>query len=381
MEYFYVFTLISVLFFFINKKRAVFFIIIGCVFFLYFLPSIDYFGNDYSGYYKTYINAFKIEQFPWVVTSAQIDSEPLYLWYSSLVSAYSNFGFSFYMVFNFVLCVVISVFMLRSFKVHYKYFFWIMILPVIFPTIFYFLLRSSLSYFLVALGFFSLLNSNKKKAIFFALLFSFLGFNLHSQYILITLLFLGVYIVLRFETLADYHKNLKIITTSALALIFILLSTRSFTNEIASFLSFLPSSDVISVKIGHLIGKDERGLRLTALLSVVIYPVMAFQVVKKTYKSHVLYFLNNKLKERKFLLLMLAIILYGAAINIAYFDSALAAGRLSRFSDYLGICLLMPMYFKTCIGYKTEYLALLIITVLAPILYAAVYMNIQWGIF
>ena len=127
MEYFYVFTLISVLFFFINKKRAVFFIIIGCVFFLYFLPSIDYFGNDYSGYYKTYINAFKIEQFPWVVTSAQIDSEPLYLWYSSLVSAYSNFGFSFYMVFNFVLCVVISVFMLRSFKVHYKYFFWIMI--------------------------------------------------------------------------------------------------------------------------------------------------------------------------------------------------------------------------------------------------------------
>ena len=78
---------------------------------------------------------------------------------------------------------------------------------------------------------------------------------------------------------------------------------------------------------------------------------------------------------------MLAIILYGAAINIAYFDSALAAGRLSRFSDYLGICLLVPMYFKTCIGYKFEYFVLTLITVLAPVLYAAVYMDVIWGIF
>tara|TARA_B110000259_G_scaffold149802_1_gene169114 strand:- start:707 stop:1852 length:1146 start_codon:yes stop_codon:yes gene_type:complete len=381
MEYFYAFTLISVLLFFINKKRAVIFVIIGCVFFLYYLPSIGHFGPDYLGYQTTYVNAFKIEAFPWVNTAAQIDSEPFYLWYSSLISAYSNLGFSFYMIFNFLLCVFISVFMLRSFKSDYKYFFWIMILPVIFPTIFYFLLRSSLSYFLVALGFFSLLNPSKKKAIFLAILFFFLGINLHSQYILITLLILGVFVVLRFETLAEYYRDLKIIIISAFALIFILTGLRSFTNELASILSFLPSSDVISVKIGHLTGVDNKGLRLTALLSIVIYPVMAFQVVIKTYKSHVLYFLNNKLKERKFLLLMLAIILYGAAINIAYFDSALAAGRLSRFSDYLGICLLMPMYFKTCIGYKTEYLALVIITVLAPILYAAVYMNIQWGIF
>ena len=139
--------------------------------------------------------------------------------------------------------------------------------------------------------------------------------------------------------------------------------------------------DVISVKIEHLINEDERAVRLTALLSILIYPVMAFQVLRKTYKSPVLYFLNDKLKERKFLLLMLAIILYGAAINIAYFDTSLVAGRLSRFSDYLGICLLMPMYLKTCIGYKTEYLALMIITLLAPILYAAVYMDIVWGVF
>jgi len=381
MEYFYVFTLIAVLLFFLNKKKALIFIIIGCVFFLYFLPSIGYFGPDYLGYQTTYVNAFKIEAFPWVNTAAQIDSEPFYLWYSSLISAYSNLGFSFYMIFNFLLCVFISVFMLRSFKSDYKYFFWIMILPVIFPTIFYFLLRSSLSYFLVALGFFSLLNPNKKKAIFYAILFSFMGINLHSQYILMTLLFLGTFMSLKFEILADYYRNLKIITISAFALIFVLIALRSYTSEIASLLSFLPSSDVISVKIGHLIGKDERGLRLTALLSVVIYPVMAFQVVIRTYKSDVLYFLNNKLKERKFLLLMLAIILYGAAINIAYFDSALAAGRLSRFSDYLGICLLVPMYFKTCIGYKFEYFVLTLITVLAPVLYAAVYMDVIWGIF
>tara|TARA_B110000967_G_scaffold174184_1_gene186220 strand:+ start:311 stop:1456 length:1146 start_codon:yes stop_codon:yes gene_type:complete len=381
MEYFYIFTLISVLAFFTNKKRAVFFIIIGCAFFLYYLPSIGYFGPDYLGYQTTYINAFKIEVFPWVNTAAQIDSEPFYLWYSSFFSAYTGLSFSFYLIFNFLLCVFISVFMLRSFKVDYKYFFWIMILPVIFPTIFYFLLRSSLSYFLVTLGFFSLLNPNKKKAIFFAILFSFMGINLHSQYILMTFLFLGTFTVLSFETLADYYRDLKIITISAFALIFVLITLRSYTSEIASLLSFLPSSDVISVKIVHLTGEDERGLRLTALLSIFIYPVMAFKVVIKTYKSQTSFFLNDKLKERKFLLLMLAIILYGAAINVAYFDSALAAGRLSRFSDYLGICLLMPMYFKTCIGYKTEYLALVIITVLAPILYAAVYMNIQWGIF
>lgn len=381
MEYFYVFTLISVFLFFLNKKRAVLFITAGCIFFLHYLPTISYFGPDYLGYYTSYTNAFKIDEFPWVNTASQIDSEPFYLWYSSLVSVYSNLGFSFYMIFNFLLCVVISIFMLRSFKVDYKYFFWIMILPVIFPTIFYFLLRSSLSYFLVAIGFFSLLNPNKKKAFFYSILFSFLGFNLHSQYILMSLLFLGVFMLLRFDKLTDYYRDLKIISISAFALIFVLIALRSFTIETASLLSFLPSGDVISVKIGHLVGKDERGLRLTAILSILIYPVMAFQVVIRTYKSDVLYFLNNKLKERKFLLLMLAIILYGAAINIAYFDSALVAGRLSRFSDYLGMCLLVPMYFKVCIGYKMEYFALMIITLIAPILYTAVYMDVVWGIF
>ena len=103
-----------------------------------------------------------------------------------------------------------------------------------------------MSYFLVALGFFSLLNPSKKKAIFLAILFFFLGINLHSQYILITLLILGVFVVLRFETLAEYYRDLKIIIISAFALIFILTGLRSFTNELASILSFLPSSDVIS---------------------------------------------------------------------------------------------------------------------------------------
>ena len=71
MEYFYVFTLIAVLLFFLNKKKALIFIIIGCVFFLYFLPSIGYFGPDYLGYQTTYVNAFKIEAFPWVNTARE----------------------------------------------------------------------------------------------------------------------------------------------------------------------------------------------------------------------------------------------------------------------------------------------------------------------
>lgn len=381
MENFYLFTIVIAITFFFQKRLANVLLIIGCIFFLFYLPSVEYFSDDYFGYEDAFETGFSIAQFPWVASFARIDAEPFYLWYTAMVKVVSGQEYPFFLAVNFVLCLVISHFILKSFSSYFKQFFWVMFLPVLFPTMFYFLIRSSASFFMVALGFFSLLNSNKKKAIGFCLLFVYMGINLHSQYILLSLLFIGAFFVLKFESIKYYKFNIKFIVISAIILIGLLVSLKSFTEELSILLSVLPSSDIASTKVGYLVTEDSRGFRITSVLSILIYPFMMYQVLRKTYKTEQVFILNDKVKERKFLFLFFVIICYGASINIAYLDSPHLAGRLARFSDYLGMCLLLPMYFKVCIGNKLEYVMLAAITLLAPLLYGSIYAQVEWGIF
>ncbi len=250
-----------------------------------------------------------------------------------------------------------------------------MLLPVIFPTIFYNLIRSSLSLFMVALGFVSFLHSNQRRALVYGVLFTFIGFNLHSQYILISALFVFTYFMLRFRKDEDYVYNFKFILGFSVFLIFGLLATKSFVEELSSLLSVLPTSDLAASKLGYLEVEDSRGFRVTSLLSILIYPYMMYHVLKKRYWDSAPFILNSKEKERKFLFMFFAIICYSAAINIAYYDSAHLASRLGRFSDYLGMGILIPLYFRVCIGLKLEYVVLIVFAVIAPLIYGSIYIN------
>jgi len=366
----------------LNKKLANILLVVGCMSFLFYLPYVGYYGDDYFNYLDAYERAITLPGYPWVASETFIDAEPFYLWYTAMVSIYSGQEFPFFMALNFGLCLLISYFILKNFNSYYKSFFWVMFLPVLFPTIFYYLLRSSLSFFMVALGFFTLLYfKDKKKSLLLALLFIFAGINLHSQYILASLLFLGGFIILKFNSVNNYTYNLKFVIVSSVILVGVLYSLKSLVEQLSTLLSFLPSSDIASNKIGYLTAEDDRSFRITSILSVLVYPFMAYQVLKKIYRSDTAFILKDKLKERKFIFLLFMIICYGGAINVAYIDSPHVASRLARFSDYLGMCLLLPMYFKVCVGNKLDYFILVFITVSVPILYPAVYIFVEWNIF
>lgn len=379
---FYIFTIIIAFLFIINKRIATLLLFIGCVYFLYHLVEIRHFGDDYYGYLDAYEGALRLNGYPWARTITKIDAEELYLWYTAMVRIFSGgLPMSFFLSFNFLLCLLISFFMLKGFKKDYQLFFWAMALPVVFPTVFYYLIRSSLSFFLVALGFFSLLQDNKLKAFVFGFGFTYLGINLHSQYILLGFLMIVMFFLLKLKHKDDYKYNINMIMICSVGLIGVLLILKQFTEQLGELLSFLPSSNIVAGKLGYLASDDDRGIRVTSILSIVIYPVMMYNVIQKTYFTETTYIFKSKLKERKFLILFFALICFGASINIAYFDLSHVAGRLSRISDYLGMCILLPLFFKISLGNKLEYVALLLITILAPILYSAVYFRVNWNVF
>ncbi|MFZ1324644.1 MAG: hypothetical protein WAT67_01230, partial [Candidatus Contendobacter sp.] len=67
------------------------------------------------------------------------------------------------------------------------------------------------------------------------------------------------------------------------------------------------------------------------------------------------------------------IIIFGALLNIIFFNTPHVAGRLSRFSDYLGIGLVVPSYFIYFYGRNSAILVLFLFALMAPILYPTLY--------
>lgn len=385
MDYYYFFTLITIIISFFSRKVASVIAIIGAIYFLLFLPSLGFYSPDYFGYENAYETGFVVDEFPWISSNARIDAEVFYLRYTALIKVIFGYNFPFFLAFNYLFCLLLAYFFLRGFLTEVKQFFWVMFLPVLTPILFYFLIRSSISLFFVMLGFFTLIKSQNNKTLFWALLFTYVGFNMHSQYILISLLFIITYFLLRFKHLDDYHYNIRLIFTSFFILIGFLVFIRNFSTQLETIVDVFSQSDLAKSKLGYLEGEDNRGFRVTAILSLAVYPFMAYNLLVKTYWNPKCFILNDKLQERKFVFLLTAVVFYTASINIAYFDSTHLSSRLGRFSDYLCMAILVPTYCRVCLGHKMEYVAAFVLALITPFIYPSLYQDyyqsFEWNIF
>lgn len=370
MDDFYFFTIFVVLFSFASNRLAFMALIVGVFYFLTILPDT---GQDYSRYQDTFTGGYVISEFPFFKTHATIDAEPLYLWYNSLMSFLLNKRFPLFLAINFIVCVIISKSVFKGVYSHLFYLFWLFILPVIIPTIFYFSPRSSISFFLILLAFTNLVRA---KYVFFGLA-TLACISIHSQFILISVLMLATYLVLYYKSDFKFKESKKLIVIGALVLTILLVFINNFSSTLEALLSYLPSSDIAQAKL-HYLETARDGFRLTSILSIVIYPLMAHHLLVKIQTHDLLIFKNPKYNT-VFLLLLFAVVCYGAAINIAYFNNPHLAGRLSRFSDYLGMGILLPLYFLN--NYQNALLkpVMLFLILISPILFASLYSNVNWG--
>lgn len=371
---FYFFTVSCALFFSFNKKIGFIFLLFGCFYLLTVLPSTDL---DYDIYKESYDNAVFVSNFPWFESVSRLNSEPFYVWYTSFFGVVFSFEFPVFLAINFLLCVALSYLALNDMlDIDNYYYFWVFLLPVIFPTIFYFSPRSSISFFTILLGFMFLF----KKKYIVSVLMIFCGINLHSQFLPMAMMILITY--LTFQILQNKEKELYIeVTVFYALLLFIFLKISStLTDYLSDFLSFLPSSETVNSKLRYL--TDSRsGFRITSVLSILIYPLISYHLLKSIKESTYLLILKeDKSKELIFGYMLFAIAIYGAVINLAYINEPHLAGRLSRFSDYMGMCLLVPSYL---ISFEKEHVAnalIILLCIISPFVYGTLYYNIDWGI-
>lgn len=371
MVEYYFFTVIIVLIYFLNKRFACGVAVIGVFYFLNILPSTDL---DYGYYQEAFDNAYITTSYPWFQTDAVITAEPFYLWYTSFWGVIAPFGFPFFLALNFLLCYFLSRLVFKILPKKLLYDFWIYLLPVITPTLFYFSPRSSISFITLFIFFIYMI----KKKYFIAFPFLLFAISMHSQYLLMGGLVLLVSFT--FYKIESHKKRVFYIILYSSLLFLGLKFINSGTELISSFLSFLPSTDIINSKLGYFENGRE-GFRFSSIFSIIIYPFLAYKFFKKIINSEESIFLNDKNLEINFAFIFFAIIIFGAVINLAFFSAPHLAGRLSRFSDYLGMGLLFPLYFTYSSRWQYGYLALFLIALLTPVIYSTIYYNVQWGIF
>ena len=378
IEY-YFFTLVIALVFFINKRFAFVLAIIGCSFFLYYWPTIGHFGDDYLGYLDVFENAYYKPIYPYYESRTKADVEMLYRFINSIFNLKVSDDFRLFLIFNYLSSVFLMYLGLRKFKPIYFYSFTVMLLPVIFPTIFYYLLRSSLSFSFCFLGFCLLI----RKKYWVALFCLYVGFNLHTQYLLISLLIIfthAYFFILKKHTSSlIFHKN-RILLFGTVLTIF-LVTFKYFSGATEALLSLLPSSDLAQGKLGHLSAKKESGFRITAILSILVYPIISYKILVTKFRTNKTFFLENNKFDTALVVLLFAIFVYGASINLAFITDPHVAGRLSRFSDYVGLSLLFFSFLNSFYTKEIERIIIIILFLVVPILYPAVYLNANWNIF
>lgn len=340
-----------------------FWIVVIFSFFLLTLPST---GRDYDYYKAAYDNAFMLPSFPWFGTQAVITAEPLYLWYSSFLSVITGSSFQIFLVVNFLICFFVSMLSFYGNRMARLDFAWVAFLPVIAPTIFYFSPRSSLSFFMLMFGFFLLVKGRLwagLAAIVFSALF-------HSQYIMIGLFLVFSYFI--FQVSPKFKiKKVYLAFLLVTSMILFLLGIKYLLGFLSAAFSVLPSSDVAVGKLNQL--EDVReGYRVTAILSILIYPSMLFFLWQRFKKGGVIFY-DDDLMNRRWMFMMAMVVVFGAMINIVFFNASHLSSRLGRFSDYFSMAILVPLVFRLVGGRLVASAGLFVMALMAPIMYATVY--------
>lgn len=374
---YFLFTVICSMVFMFHKKLGLLFMIVGVFYFLLVLPTT---GQDYDVYKQAYDQAYFSAQYPWFFSRTVLTSEPFYLWYNSFWGVILPLEFPGYLAINFLVCVLISKAVFRKLRPDNFAYYWMMFLPVIIPTIFYFSPRSSISFIFIFAGMMSLVHKRYWLAIFLL----FLGCITHSQFLLIAFL-IGITCVMFFRVNNDTNKYLRIIMISSMVLFVLLNFMNQISSTIVSFLSFLPSVGIIASKMHYFESEGgSENFRITAILSIFIYPLLSYKLLKLiTSKDENLIFLSSVTKKSEILFtyLLFALIVYGGVINISFISDPHVAGRLSRFSDYVGMGFVFPLFITLMYGEQALKWIVLFFCLLAPILFATLYVNVDWRIF
>lgn len=366
MFYYYFYTLLVSLVYFINRKIGYYLIIFGVPVFLIFLPTT---GLDYDFYKESYDNAVFIPYPPYFESISSLTAEPLYVWYTSVISVLTKLGFPFFLAVNYLICsLIISYALSKSGHARdIKYYLFLFFLPIIIPTIYYFSPRSSISFCLVFLGFFTLF-FNKK--ILLGLLFLFLGFSFHTQYLLISLYLILLYFLSMKSNLYTKQRIISLNAILAFILFIFLFFISFFEKIIGTIFSFLPSASVAISKLHYVSGEDysSGGFRLTSILSILIYPIVLLLFVKSID-------FKNTVIDKSILFGLVGIVFFGSVVNLVFIGEPHVAGRLSRFSDYLCMGFLIPYTLYLNRQFLLIKLVALAMCILTPFLFKSLYID------
>ena len=356
------------LLFFFKKKNFYLLVlsILSIALIIYFLPGT---ATDYSGYKRDYESGRMVDSFPYFNTLSIIDSEPYYKNYTAFIKVVTGLSFNGYLALNFILGYSLMYFGLKSiFKPNAVTIFMMLGLISIVPAIFYFLLRSSIPYILAVL----VLVLYAKKRPYLAMAVSFLAMGFHSQYI--PALFMLGASYLWYELFIKGKQSTARIFAYTVVMSLLLLMVLKWAVPILSMLSFLPTDTEFLLGKSRALTGGTEGFRLTSFLSIIVFPLMYFYLVKKEKFLEVFQKGESRETYNRFIFLLGSAVLLAFVINLAFINVPLVAGRLSRFSDYTFLMIGVGTFFLTIKNSdKLLPLILLIIICVAPFLYPTVY--------
>jgi len=327
-------------------------------------------GLDYDHYKFDYETGFSSFRFPFFYTKGGLTAEPFYKIYTGFIRVITDLDFAWFLAINFYVCFLLFWLYSPFKRIKNSYIhslFWLFFLPVIIPTVFYFSPRSSLSFFLTVSGLFLLVNERKLMAL---VLFT-LAISTHSQFIPIVFFLLIVSVSLnRFIKFKSRYAYLYLILYG-FSLILFLKVAPFFLLFLSSVLSFLPSADIAINKL-HYIHSADSGFRVTSILSLAVFPCLIFTLYKYQSKMSAI----SGLKEEyvwKFVFYLAVCVVFGFCTNLVYFDTPHLSGRLSRFSDYVSLGLLMPITLLCFFSLRVVIFIGLLFIIAAPFIYPTVY--------
>jgi len=339
------YSLNNVIIFFImlfNRKYFLFFIMMFSVSaILFFLPET---GQDYYFYKGDYDSSYLDSIFPYFHSSFSLDAEPFYKFYTSFIKIVTDIPFNGFLSLNYIICISLLFFILKKiFNINSIIVFFLFSLLTIVPTIFYFSPRSSISFVFAVFAFVFYVKEDTIKGVFF----SFVSIGFHSQFIpiLFILYILNLY---NKGILSKYSNKRKPIILFIFIISVILIVVLKYPIELFSLLSFfissLPSAGMIEGKL-HYFQIESQGIRVTSLLSIIIFPLIFIISLKHNYFDKL--FHNNILDKYKFnfILFLGFSLFFGMVVNILFINYSHIAGRISRFSDYTAFMILLPTLF------------------------------------
>ena len=369
MGYYYIFTVIICA---LSKiKRWQFFLIttVFCCLFLLLMPSTQV---DYDSYMGSYNNAYFSNKFPWIQSGYGVDLDPLFSVYMAAFSLFTPLDYPGFLATNFLLCLIIFNYSCSILNIpgRVRKLLILFTLSSVFITVFYWSPRSSISYYLMLLGVAFMSKGKHKQGVgLFAM-----TCLLHSQFILQAVIILIASFVLSKKNLTRRKRNglIALMIVSLSGLIFAIPRILPFITNILS--SFSLTQFAASKANIYLTSVSNIGLpRITAILSIIVLPLVAYLFYRDQHSATISQDGPGSIEYKRLSSLLLISTISGMIINLAFLSDATVAGRLSRFSDYTGFVVLLPIFIYSRYGRRACAWCALFFCLIAPFIYRTQY--------